>query len=656
MSDEESSQGDDAGGMFTDVTVGISDNVDNNDNNTAAGKSSSDAALLQELIARKKAKTSSSSSSKRTKRSSSSSSRTRPVVKLMVTSVSRSYSEPWRRKPQRESSGTGFLIQWEEDSNNQSIRIVTNAHVVRNATTVRARASFGPHVVSCEVEWLSLPLDLALLRITAGDWNDFCKGWSFDDLLKKSDDTTTNGNDNVVSETAAVKEGANMNGNNNNATKLLLLQEELPKLDENVSCVGFPTGGQQISVTRGVVSRIDVDSQYVLRIQIDAAINPGNSGGPVFDEKGQVVGIASSHLRGAGNIGYIIPSKIVSNFLQMCRDNDEVKVEDRFSGLGALVVQEECLEQTKHVPGIPNLAILGAQTLESKALRRNLGLEELDIIGGVRIVGSLKNNLSSQDNCSGDTLEGDDVLLSISGIPIGMDGTIQLSQSRPDERINFRSLVTCQRVGSKVKLDVLRKKERKELEVPLEMNRFLVAQYDDFDAIPLYAVVGGCVFTPLSLPLVSEKKSNKGSSFSRYYRDQRNGNEQMIVLSKVLNDEVNVGYHGWKNLILKSINGYEPINIQQLVDVLVRKLEGEMIEFRCQVVGEKDADYVICMSQQEVIRSENRVLQRHMIASWCSMEAISKELREELEAKESSEAKRKNAYHTMAAMRNITNG
>lgn len=449
MSDEESSQGDDAGGMFTDVTaVGISDNVDNDIGATAAGKSSSDAALLQELIARKKAKTSSSSSSsKRMKRSSSSSSRTRPVVKLMVTSVSRSYSEPWRRKPQRESSGTGFLIQWDEDSNNQSIRIVTNAHVVRNATTVRARASFGPHVVSCEVEWLSLPLDLALLRISSGDWNDFCKGWSFDELLKKSHDTATNGNDNVVSDTAAVKEGAKMNGNNNNATKLLTLSTGLPKLDENVTCVGFPQGGTQISVTRGVVSRIDVDSQYVLRIQIDAAVNPGNSGGPVFDEKGQVVGIASSHLRGAGNIGYIIPSKIVSNFLQMCRDNDEVKVENRFSGLGALVVQEECLEQTKHVPGIPNLAILGAQTLESKALRRNLGLEELDILGGVRIVGSLENNLSSQDNCSGDRLEGDDVLLSIAGIPIGMDGTIQLSESRPDERINFRSLVTCQRVG-----------------------------------------------------------------------------------------------------------------------------------------------------------------------------------------------------------------
>lgn len=159
-----------------------------------------------------------------------------------------------------------------------------------------------------------------------------------------------------------------------------------------------------------------------------------------------MVGIASSHLRGAGNIGYIIPSKIVSNFLQMCRDKDEVKVEDRFSGLGALVVHEESIEESKHVPGIPNLAILGAQTLESKALRQNLGLDELDILGGVRIVGCLDNFNDS----TGDRLEGDDVLLSINGIPIGMDGTIQLSETRPDERISFRSLVTCQRVGKLV--------------------------------------------------------------------------------------------------------------------------------------------------------------------------------------------------------------
>ena len=247
MSDEESSQGDDTGGMFATDAL-LSDEVADGANNLA-------------LAARKRAKL---SASKRSTIRSSSSSRTRPVVKLMVTSVSRSYSEPWRRKPQRESSGTGFLIAWQEDPQ-QPMRIITNAHVVRNATTVRARASFGPHVVSCQVEWLSLPLDLALLKITEGDWLDFCKGWCFD-VAKMKEGATNNNHDTTSNGSSNVK-------------KVLTLSTGLPKLDENVTCVGFPQGGTQISVTRGVVSRIDVDSHYVLRIQIDAAINPGNSGG-----------------------------------------------------------------------------------------------------------------------------------------------------------------------------------------------------------------------------------------------------------------------------------------------------------------------------------------------------------------------------------------
>ncbi|KAL7552325.1 hypothetical protein ACHAWF_015558 [Thalassiosira exigua] len=599
------------------------------------------ASALRALATRKRAKLSRSS---RRPKSTGSSSRTRPVVKLLVTSVSRSYSEPWRRRQQRESSGTGFLIRWGGDvvgdfggkgggedvetapptGGIDSIRIVTNAHVIRNASTVRARASFGPHVVSCEVEWQSLPLDLALLKIAAGDWDDFCKGWGIEDgagTAEGSGDkaaadaaTTKASNGSAKSADSVAKNGGE------GCNKTLTLSSGLPKLDENVTCVGFPQGGTQISVTRGVVSRIDVDSHYVLRIQIDAAINPGNSGGPVFDEQGQVVGIASSHLRGAGNIGYIIPSKIVALFLR--RSNEP-----------------------RHVPGIPNLAIHGSQGLESKALRRHLGLEDLDLSGGIRE--------DSADAGAGNRLRQDDVLLAINGIPIGMDGTIQLSPTRPDERINFRSIVTCQRTGSKVVLDVLRDRQRRELEVVLDMSRFLVSQYDDFDAIPLYVVVGGCVFSPLTLPLVQEKKSKSPSSFSRFYRDQRTGHEQVIVLSKVLNDDVNVGYHGWKNLVLTSVNGYEPTNIQELVAVLVRKMHTKMIEFRCQVVGQDDADYVICMNLKEVMQSEQRVLGQHMIASWCSKDALSKELREEVEEYEPSEAKRTVCWNSMSSMRAI---
>lgn len=626
----------------------------------------------------------------------------------------------------RQSTGTGFLIRWDEgdDTNNgdndvkktrSSVRIVTNAHVVRNASTVRARASFGPYVVSCETEWVSLPLDLALVKITGGDWEDFCRGWGFDA------DVSVDGLLRVGADGTNGEIGGVGTASNNKPTtttqqlQCLNLSTTLPSLDENVTCCGFPMGGSQISVTRGVVSRIDVDSQHVLRIQIDAAINPGNSGGPVFDEHGDVVGVASAHLRAASNIGYIIPGKIVELFLNMCRDGLQGKIEDRYCGLGISVVVNgvgddanasngsggrdgnvsgEAAQEPKHVPGIPTLAILGSQNLESKALRRTLGLEDLD--GGVRVCGvrdedgeekkdeevTNEEEKSTDDTSKGDKLKANDVLLAIDGIPIGYDGTIQLSATRPDERINFRSLVTCQRVGSKVLLDVLRDKQRKELEVVLDTCQFLVPQYDGFDACPLYTVCGGCVFceytmrlrfpppfvsgasyyfltlcqsisstAPLTVPLISEKKSNKISSFSQYFRKQRTGNEQLLVLHKVLNDEVNVGYHGWRNMILKSVNGYTPKNIQELVDIIVRKVKGKTVEFHVQSMESEDADWIICMDTQEVLDAEQRILYRHMIASWTSTDAISRELRDAIEEGESSEAEKSVCYNTMCGMR-----
>lgn len=74
----------------------------------------------------------------------------------------------------------------------------------------------------------------------------------------------------------------------------------VPQLHDQVIVVGYPVGGDQISVTAGVVSRIDF-GQYShstrehLVIQVDSAINSGNSGGPVFSG-GVVVGIAFQSL------------------------------------------------------------------------------------------------------------------------------------------------------------------------------------------------------------------------------------------------------------------------------------------------------------------------------------------------------------------------
>lgn len=133
-------------------------------------------------------------------------------------------------------------------------------------------------------------------------------------------------------------------------------------LQDAVAVVGYPIGGDTISVTSGVVSRIEVTSYVhgsteLLGVQIDAAINSGNSGGqmypmpwlclrcnqddypqnvpvqinrrvhinvcgcvaggPVFNEIGQCVGIAFQSMAGsdAENIGYVIPTPVINHFL-----------------------------------------------------------------------------------------------------------------------------------------------------------------------------------------------------------------------------------------------------------------------------------------------------------------------------------------------------
>lgn len=199
-----------------------------------------------------------------------------------------------------------------------------------------------------------------------------------------------------------------------------------------MTCVGFPTGGSNISVTRGVVSRLDVNNAGesiasakgcrdlphaphnrssrafervtmqlydtaagVLRIQVDAAINSGNSGGPVLDETGRVSGVASAILKRASNIGYVAPAVMVKLFLSA------YETQGCFPGIGmptashgSAVPRLDSKEQTVISLTVPTTYILACwtasigipwvQTLEPPVLRRMLGVRP-ECTGGVRI-------------------------------------------------------------------------------------------------------------------------------------------------------------------------------------------------------------------------------------------------------------------------------
>jgi S1-C subfamily serine protease len=92
------------------------------------------------------------------------------------------------------------------------------------------------------------------------------------------------------------------------------------KLGQDVRAFGFPLTmllGEGVKVTRGSLAGV-LEVEAGERYQIDAAINPGNSGGPVVDERGAVVGVASSRLVGLelSRLGFCVPSELVSKFLK----------------------------------------------------------------------------------------------------------------------------------------------------------------------------------------------------------------------------------------------------------------------------------------------------------------------------------------------------
>ncbi len=83
-----------------------------------------------------------------------------------------------------------------------------------------------------------------------------------------------------------------------------------------VFAVGNPLGLER-TVTQGIVSNRSRDIEGQIFLQTDAAINPGNSGGPLFNQRGEVIGVNSrgAHAAMADNLGFAIPVTYVKQFL-----------------------------------------------------------------------------------------------------------------------------------------------------------------------------------------------------------------------------------------------------------------------------------------------------------------------------------------------------
>src|SRR5438132_1625351 len=93
------------------------------------------------------------------------------------------------------------------------------------------------------------------------------------------------------------------------------------EVGDYVLAIGEPFG-LQATVTSGIISakeRTQFGGPYSDYLQTDASINPGNSGGPLFNLKGEVVGVNAAIISGANTIGFAIPVNVVKQILPQLR-------------------------------------------------------------------------------------------------------------------------------------------------------------------------------------------------------------------------------------------------------------------------------------------------------------------------------------------------
>ncbi|XP_066361785.1 protease Do-like 2, chloroplastic [Miscanthus floridulus] len=448
------------------------------------------------------------------------------VVKVYCTHIAPDYGLPWQKQRQHSSSGSAFMIG--------DGKLLTNAHCVEHDTQVKVKRRGDDKKYIAKVLARGTECDLALLSV---ENEEFWRG------------------------TEALHFG------------------RLPCLQDSVTVVGYPLGGDTISVTKGVVSRIEVTpyahgTSDLLGIQIDAAINPGNSGGPAFNEQGECIGVAFQVYRSdeAENIGYVIPTTVVSHFLNDYQKNGKYT-------------------------GFPCLGVL-LQKLENPALRESLKVPSSE--------GVLVRRVEPTAPASSVLRKGD-VIVSFDGIAVGCEATVLF---RSTERIAFRYLTSQKYAGDIAQLGIIRDGNSMKVQTILQPRKHLVPFHVE-GGQPSYLIVAGLVFTPLTEPFIEEECEDtlglKLLAKARYSLATFEG-EQIVIISQVLAHEVNIGYEHMGNQQVMKLNGTTIKNIHHLAH-LVDTCKDKFLTF------EFEDDFLVVLHREEAAAASSDILKEHAIPS-----------------------------------------
>jgi S1-C subfamily serine protease len=409
------------------------------------------------------------------------------IVKIYTVYSEYNYDMPWQLSKQQRAVGSGCII-----SGN---RILTNAHVVADQTFIQVKRAGEAQKYNAAVAMVAHECDLALL--TVDDPSFF----------------------------AGVKP---------------LTLGALPRMRDKVAVYGFPIGGDELSITEGVVSRVEYtvyahSGSNLLACQIDAAINPGNSGGPVIKD-GRIAGIAFQGYVYAQNIGYMVPAPLIEHFLKDSADG--------------------------HYDGFPGIGIEW-QPMENPGLRASVGMSDTQT--GVLLT------YIAPDSTARDILQAGDVLLAIEGSPIASDGTVPF---RGTERIQFAQEVQKKFIGESVHCTILRNGKAMETTIPLRtsLGSGRLVPYTQYDTAPTYYLVGGLVLQPLTRNYLQTWNNMNDVPVNLadyyYYGRPSDARKQVIVLTNILGDELTEGYDDFEDHVITQVNGKAIASMEDVVQAI----------------------------------------------------------------------------------------
>lgn len=476
------------------------------------------------------------------------------VVQICMTGANHKLFRPYQPASDFRAKGTGFFIDAKRGL------VMTNNHVVSSATSISCRVpKVGKIDLRARTIAMTAAKDLALCQIYAEDL----------ELLRKTIDADLSTLDLRFGDSLKVKE------------------------TDPCMVMGYPHGMSEIKMTIGTVSgfNANVDDNSDLEttedspsyLQVQAPINPGNSGGPLFNTKGEVIGVVAAGIFLSQSTGFAIPSRTVQGVLAQLLSPIAGEADSPALGKRSALIPRGGNGGLPYLLQMPRVDFEWNQTnpalvkylglpegtagiLVTKVQKDSclIGLEENDFISTIDADITTPCDLpGSSDTCKAESIVG----------TIDDFGDVSITSEMRDaskRKMALKEVLDMLPIGNTITLGVWRGGTLYKLSVPYirvtdpdkQALREMDLHYEPLD----WEVVGGLVFEPLTFNYIDAT-----DDLEEYAKGDKRYQRYVVVVQVLPGTEASRIKSLRSGLVVKEINGV-PVHTLEELRTIVRNL------------------------------------------------------------------------------------